>query len=171
VWEIINITADAHPVHLHLIQFQVLGRQPIDADCYNAVYNSEFPEAGYLPGYGPPNNYTIPNTDGAIGGNPSPSGCYVPAGQFGPARGPEPFEAGWKDTVVAYPGEITRIAARWAPTDTPAGDTEGFPFNPDEGHGYVWHCHILDHEDNEMMRPTQIIPGPFTRSWEKGIDY
>jgi len=171
VWEIINITADAHPVHLHLIQFQVLGRQPIDADCYNAVYNSEFPEATYLPGYGPPNNYTIPNTDGAVGGNPSPSGCYVPAGQFGPARGPEPFEAGWKDTVVAYPGEITRIAARWAPTDTPAGDTEGFPFNPDEGHGYVWHCHILDHEDNEMMRPTQIIPGPFSRSWVKATDY
>jgi FtsP/CotA-like multicopper oxidase with cupredoxin domain len=172
VWEIINITADAHPIHLHLVQFQLLGRQPINAVEYAAAYDALFPGAMYLPGYGPPMNYNIPNGDEALGGNPAPSPYFVDMGDFGPARGPEPFEYGWKDTVTAYPGEVTRIAVRWAPTDTPTDTTEGFPFVPDEGHGYVWHCHILDHEDNEMMRPTQIISNEtFIRSFLKGISY
>jgi FtsP/CotA-like multicopper oxidase with cupredoxin domain len=54
---------------------------------------------------------------------------------LGPARPAEPNEAGRKDTVVAYPGEITRILVRF---DRPGE--------------YVWHCHILSHEDHEMMR-------------------
>ena len=60
-----------------------------------------------------------------------------------------------------YPGEVTRIAVRFAPTDIPNTETDmtklGYPFDPDDGHGYVWHCHILDHEDNEMMRPTEVL--------------
>jgi len=83
-WEIYNFTEDAHPIHLHLVQFQVVDRRPFD----------------------------------------------------GPAYGPALGEAGYKDTVIAYPGEITRIRAHF--------DIEGL---------YVWHCHILEHEDNEMMRP------------------
>ena len=66
---------------------------------------------------------------------------------------------GWKDTVIAYPGEVTRIAVRWAATDAPIGTTNPgtntYPFDPtmlQGGVGYVWHCHIIDHEDNEMMR-------------------
>jgi FtsP/CotA-like multicopper oxidase with cupredoxin domain len=55
------------------------------------------------------------------------------------------------------PGEVTRIILRWAPMDTPvAAVTAGqnlYPFDPTLGPGYAWHCHILDHEDNEMMRP------------------
>src|SRR4051812_5477996 len=57
----------------------------------------------------------------------------------GPARPPEPWETGAKDTVVAYPGEITRLVAKF--------DLKG---------QYVWHCHILDHEDHDMMRPMVI---------------
>ena len=57
-------------------------------------------------------------------------------------------ERGWKDTVRALPGEVTRIQVRFAPTD--GGD---FPFDATAKPGYVWHCHILEHEDNEMMRP------------------
>ena len=57
----------------------------------------------------------------------------------GPARPPEAWETGAKDTVVAYPGEITRLVARF--------DLNG---------QYVWHCHILDHEDHDMMRPMAI---------------
>jgi FtsP/CotA-like multicopper oxidase with cupredoxin domain len=178
VWEIINITADAHPIHLHLVQFQILGREPIDTVCYTNLYDAAFMASGYLgymPGYGPPNYYGSVNGDGAIGGNPAPSTCYLPPntpGQFGPSRGPEPFEAGWKDTAVAYPGEVTRLAVRWAPTDVPAGDTEGFPFVPDEGHGYVWHCHILDHEDSEMMRPTKVESiAEAPRTFIKGVHY
>ncbi|MDJ0801088.1 MAG: multicopper oxidase domain-containing protein [Calothrix sp. MO_167.B12] len=49
-------------------------------------------------------------------------------------------EKGWKDTVVANPGEVTRVIAKF--------DRRG---------RYVWHCHILSHEDHEMMRPYEII--------------
>ena len=51
------------------------------------------------------------------------------------------WESGFKDTVIAYPGEVTRIKARF---DTPGT--------------FVWHCHIVEHEDNEMMRPYRIGP-------------
>ena len=174
VWEIINITADAHPIHLHLVQFQILDRQPIDPICYNDIYNMSFPSALFEPGYGPPNDYNILNADGAIGGNPAPSPCFV-----GAPRAAGAFESGWKDTAVMYPDEVTRIAVRWAPTDVPNTVTDmtqlGFPFDPNHGHGYVWHCHILDHEDSEMMRPTQVNTNtlfpPADRSFVKGLDY
>jgi len=52
---------------------------------------------------------------------------------------PQPWEIGFKDTVIAYPGEITRVKATF--------DVEGL---------YVWHCHIVEHEDNEMMRPYYV---------------
>jgi FtsP/CotA-like multicopper oxidase with cupredoxin domain len=56
-------------------------------------------------------------------------------------RSPEPAEMGWKDTVIAYPAEVTRVRLRF--------ETAG---------QYVWHCHIVEHEDNEMMRPYRIGP-------------
>jgi len=91
IWEIHNFTADAHPIHVHLVQFQVVNRE-----------------------------------DGG-----------------GKVRLPEPWETGFKDTVIAYPGEITRIKANY--------DLVGL---------YVWHCHIVEHEDNEMMRPYYVGPIP-----------
>jgi FtsP/CotA-like multicopper oxidase with cupredoxin domain len=54
---------------------------------------------------------------------------------------PEPWERGWKDTVIAYPGQVTRVRVRF--------ETAG---------QFVWHCHIVEHEDNEMMRPYRIGP-------------
>jgi FtsP/CotA-like multicopper oxidase with cupredoxin domain len=59
----------------------------------------------------------------------------------GDPRGPEAWESGFKDTVIAYPGEVTRVKAKF---DTPGT--------------FVWHCHIVEHEDNEMMRPYRIGP-------------
>ena len=53
----------------------------------------------------------------------------------------EPWESGFKDTVIAYPGQVTRVKLRFD--------------NPGQ---FVWHCHILEHEDNEMMRPYRIGP-------------
>jgi FtsP/CotA-like multicopper oxidase with cupredoxin domain len=103
VWEMSNFTEDAHPIHIHLVQFQVVDRQQLDID----------EDAGT----GSP----IPDTN----------------------RPPEVWETGFKDTVIAYPGEVTRVKARF--------DTPGF---------YVWHCHILEHEDNEMMRPYHVGPLP-----------
>jgi bilirubin oxidase len=82
IWEISNHTDDAHPVHIHQVQYEVLGRD---------------------------------------------------------SNGPEPWETGPKDTVVAYPGQVTRVKATF--------DLPGY---------YVWHCHILEHEDNEMMRPLRV---------------
>jgi FtsP/CotA-like multicopper oxidase with cupredoxin domain len=74
-----------------------------------------------------------------------------------------------------YPGQVTRIVVRWAPTDLPVDQDRAeasYPFDPDGGHGYVWHCHILDHEDNEMMRPTSVQANTgTTRSYVRGVDY
>ncbi|MBI5602113.1 MAG: multicopper oxidase domain-containing protein [Deltaproteobacteria bacterium] len=91
-WEIHNFTVDAHPIHLHLVRFQVISRT-------------------------------------LLGGTPSPNGVT-------------PWEAGFKDSVIAYPGEITRIKAKF--------DIPGL---------FVWHCHIVEHEDNEMMRAYCVDDG------------
>ncbi len=154
-WEIINITADAHPIHLHLVQFQIMGRQNFNFNKYISAYAAAF--GGVIrEAYGPPNDYSIPNADSAVGGNPA-IGRYLQ----GKAIAPAPEEQGWKDTVISYPGQVLRLSVRWAPTDLPnttAYTDAWFPFDPNGGHGYVWHCHIIDHEDNEMMRPTSVIP-------------
>jgi len=105
-WEIYNFTADAHPIHVHLVQFQVVDRQAL-----------------------------APVDDEGV--------AEVPAFPSGPTRAPEAWETGWKDTVIAYPGEVTRIKMKF--------DYPGF---------YVWHCHIVEHEDNEMMRPYHVGPIP-----------
>ncbi|MGE5464730.1 MAG: multicopper oxidase family protein [Syntrophothermus sp.] len=103
VWEIYNFTADAHPIHLHEVVFEVVNRQAL-----------------------------VSNEDGE---------ALVPARLDGDPRPPEPWETGFKDMVIAYPGEVTRIKARFT--------------NPGQ---FVWHCHIVEHEDNEMMRPYRIGP-------------
>jgi spore coat protein A len=105
IWNLINTTDDSHPIHLHLVRFQILDRRSFDIAAYWTT--------GKL-------NY------------------------FGPAIPPEPSEAGWKDTVRADPAMVTRIIIRF----------EGFTGR------YVWHCHILEHEDNEMMRPYDVIAAP-----------
>lgn len=152
-WEIINFTADAHPIHLHMIQFQVVNREGFDDIGYTAAYEALFPEGAVIDGYGPPMDYNTLNLDGAIGGNPA-VGPFLTPGTLTPAL---LQERGWKDTVLSYPGEVTRIVARWAPQDVAVNAVKPgqnlFPFDPTYGPGYVWHCHIIDHEDSEMMRP------------------
>jgi len=197
LWEIINMTADAHPIHLHLVQFQLMNRQPFDLRGYTAAYNAAFqgstaaidPMTGlpgfapgiFIPAYGPPLNYTIPNLSGAVGGNPAIT-PFLAQKKGVPLSTPAlPQEQGWKDTVIMYPGEVTRIMVRWTPSNLPANTPSidpaaAFPFSPDGEHGYVWHCHIIDHEDNEMMRPTSVklnpaAPVPGSRTLKKGTDY
>ena len=163
IWEIINITADAHPMHTHLTSFQVIDRQVVDVAAWSLTYDQALFNNGVLPGHGPPFQYNIRNADGAIGGNPP---LAAAAALIGAPIAPLFSEMGWKDTVISYPGEVTRIAVRWTPTDIAVGDEtpginqyDDFPnggFDPtalvDGNVGYVWHCHIVDHEDNEMMR-------------------
>lgn len=155
-WEIMNLTADTHPIHTHLVQFQLLDRQAFDPASFQSAYDAAFPGGAYIPEYGPPNPYLEQNSDNAIGGNPSFSqhlmGDAVPASEL---------ESGWKDTIKMNPREVTRILVRFSPTDVPVSGVgpgkNAFEFDPTRGPGYVWHCHIVDHEDNEMMRPFKII--------------
>ena len=169
VWELVNLTADAHPIHTHLTDFQILNRQNFDTNKYNAAYNAAFPGGLYIPAYGPPLNYNTGNPL-ALGGNPA----VTPFLQ-GPVQPPGAYETGWKDTVIAPPGQVTRIVVRYSPNDSPvvSGNSAPFPFNPKAlDHGYVWHCHIIDHEDNEMMRPLQVQPDPAAiRTYVQGTDY
>ena len=117
VWNIINLTPDTHPIHLHQTMFQVLDRRPFDVRRYTNDY-AALNLAPTAPRPDPTNYYT---------------GVVLP---------PDANEMGWKDTVRANPGEVTRIIMKWETYD---GD-------------YVWHCHILEHEDHEMMRPLKVLP-------------
>ena len=173
LWEVANLTVDAHPIHVHLVQFQVLSRQALDTgedDLGNPLgymrdWQAAFPSGAIEEGDGPPGFYGQPNADGAVGGNLPVSGYLL-----GAARPAEAGEEGWKDTVVMLPGEVTRIAVRFAPQGLAVGHgrpgSNHYPFDPaltdpsardlfgnPGAAGYVWHCHILEHEDNEMMRP------------------
>jgi FtsP/CotA-like multicopper oxidase with cupredoxin domain len=103
VWEIYNTTADAHPMHIHEITFEVVNRQELALD-----------------------------NDGEVARPIQLAADPMP---------PEPTETGVKDTVIAYPGQVTRVKAQFG---TPGQ--------------FVWHCHIVEHEDNEMMRPYRIGP-------------
>ena len=118
-----------------------------------------------MPAYGPPLSYNaIP---GILGGNPD----ITPFLQ-GPVRPPDANEAGWKDTVMVPPGMVTRFVVRFAPFDTPIGGSKPYAFEPhSDTSPYVWHCHIIDHEDNEMMRPYAVISQGAARTYIKGSDY
>ncbi|HET7826085.1 MAG TPA: multicopper oxidase domain-containing protein [Anaeromyxobacter sp.] len=179
LWEIVNLTADAHPIHTHLASFQVLNRQSFQ-NAYAGAYAAAFPGSTALgclagtfcPGFGPPLDYRTGNAR-ALGGNPD----VVPFLQ-GPVRPPSPQEVGWKDTVMVLPGFVTRFVVRWAPANEPQtaypfapGDCSSFPCAT-ATHGYVWHCHIIDHEDNEMMRPDVIqIDAAASRTFVRGTDF
>jgi spore coat protein A len=102
VWEIYNTTADAHPIHIHELTFEVVNRQDLLLDEEEVVQPIQ------------------------LAGNTTP---------------PELWETGFKDTVVALPGQVTRVRAQF--------------LIPGQ---FVWHCHIVEHEDNEMMRPYRIGP-------------
>ncbi len=180
VWEFLNTTVDAHPIHIHLIQFQLLNRQPVVIDpntgqpTYLDTWGAAFPGGTFngetadgtwgpvvyepgtiIPGYGPPGAYFTANADGAIGGNPAFSPFFA-----GSPIPPNPNEAGWKDVAKVFPGFVNRYVIRWAPQATAiAGVRPGqnlYSFDPTKGPGYLVHCHILDHEDNEMMRPYMV---------------
>ena len=175
LWEIANLTGDAHPMHIHLVQFQVISRQPFDVDTYLADWIGAFPGGTFngfnfapgvfIPGFGPPMPYDVPNPAGAVGGNLNfDANKYLKGGACAggacPVRLPDPLDSGWKDTIKTFPGEITRLAVRWTPQNLAVNQgragLNSFPFDPTSGPGYVEHCHILDHEDNEFMRPLLI---------------
>lgn len=170
VWEVVNTTADAHPIHLHGVQFQILNRQAFDAEAFGEAYEAAFPGEDFIPAYGPPLDYGPSLASGfKYGGNPdvSPFLLGLPMPQLA-------NEAGWKDTAIMPSGAVTRIAVRFAPQDVNVGTVGSFTFNPSALDGaYVWHCHITDHEDNEMMRPYQFQPNipDASRTYIQGLTY
>jgi FtsP/CotA-like multicopper oxidase with cupredoxin domain len=180
VWEIVNTTADAHPIHTHLAQFQLLNRQSYDTEGFDAAYAAAFLGGEFIPAYGPPLAYgPSVASGGKYGGNPD-----VKPFLNGTIMPPNPNEAGWKDTVLAPPGQVTRFVVRWAPTDINVISSSSsqlsyaflpndfIPGTPSATFDYVWHCHIVDHEDNEMMRPDAVVPRPHVkRSFVMGTDY
>ena len=145
-WTIVNPTADTHPIHLHLVQFQLVSRQAFNVTNYMNAWLEANDACGMEGGPGscsdmglmePLKNATV-NVDLA----PFLEGLVT---------GPNPQEMGWKDTVQMNPGEVTVIRVRFAQQDGGS-----YPFDATKGPGYVWHCHIIDHEDNEMMRPYYV---------------
>ena len=116
VWEIFNTTADVHPMHFHLVNVQVINRQPFQVN-------------------------SLSNTQGGV----NFTGPAVPA---------EPNETGWKETVMMFPGTATRIIMRF---DLPSVPFVVPPSPRTGGNEYVWHCHILEHEEHDMMRPLVVL--------------
>jgi spore coat protein A len=102
IWSFVNLTQDIHPIHLHLVRFQLLDRRPFDVDDYLNYKNFHY---------------------------------------LGDAAQPEPNERGWKDTIQTHPETVTRIIVPF----------KGYPGR------YVWHCHLLEHAANEMMRPFEVV--------------
>jgi len=137
-WIIVNPTADTHPIHLHLTQFQLVSRQKFDVNGYLTEWYAlnvglSINKDGMPPYSGEPQD--VVSLAKYLKGIPKPAALT---------------EQGWKDTVQMNPGEVTIIRVKFAPI-------EGvYSFDPTAGPGYVWHCHIIDHEDNEMMRPYQV---------------
>jgi len=130
-WNLINLTGDAHPMHLHFTQFQILNRQKFDAVAYTAAT------------YGPAP--LVENTGPMM---PPP---VAPAMLKGGAMAPAANEAGWKDTVIAMPGEVTRILVPFGAKVVTDLTTPGsfLPMAIGASHlgKYVSHCHILEHEE------------------------
>ena len=136
-WQLVNLTKGAHPIHLHLIQFRLVSRQ----DFLVTQYTNDWLAINGQPPFDHPTKVL-------------PVKPYLLDGPINPPA----HEDGWKDTIQAYPGQVTTIRVRFAPQDVRISipGINLFPFNPAEEPGYVWHCHILDHEDNEMMRPYKV---------------
>ena len=137
-WQFVNLTGGAHPIHLHLIQFRLVSRQ----DFLVTQYTNDWLAINGQPPLGHPTKIL-------------PVEPYLLDGPMNPPA----HEDGWKDTIQVYPGQVTTIWARFAPQDAqrPMPGINPYPFNPADKPGYVWHCHLIDHEDNEMMRPLQVI--------------
>jgi len=130
-WDIYNTTADTHPMHFHLVNVLVKGRRP---------YRINADGSPFIP--------LQPAIDTGTGQPVAP-------------EPPDPNEAGWKETVRMNPGEITSVVMRF---DLPTTGTppEGSPrlartYGIQNASEYVWHCHILEHEEHDMMRPVVVM--------------
>jgi spore coat protein A len=114
VWQIMNLTGDTHPIHFHLVNVQLIQRQPFTGE--------------------DPANWSY----------------------AGPPTPPDPNEMGWKDTVRMNPGEVTTVIMQFSLPNLPTAAMRNAVSPRTGGKEYVWHCHILEHEEHDMMRPLII---------------
>ncbi|MCO5564894.1 hypothetical protein L7F22_018562 [Adiantum nelumboides] len=129
VWEIINVSEDAHNMQIHGVQFQMLSQQSFDMDGYD-------------------------EGECSIGlGYEEEGSCYLEE-----ARGAEAYQEGWKDTMIMWPSNVTRIVLRWGPRDNyTTGDAGELCFDPTAGPGYVWNAATPDHQDYQMIQRIRLI--------------
>jgi spore coat protein A, manganese oxidase len=131
VWRIFNTTGDTHPMHFHLVNLQVLSRQAFDLGQFNATGHISFL------------SYPADPTNGVLA-SPRPA---------------DPNELGWKETIRMNPGECVTLITKFDLPPDPVVDNKHVevPFSPRflvmgvKGYEYVWHCHILEHEEHDMM--------------------
>jgi spore coat protein A len=183
VWEIINLTVDAHPMHPHAVKHLRVGRQKLNVGAYKAALcGSSTCQAGPAPGN---EMYVVPDVHALFGNPATPAtiGNFIPE----PVNSPM---SGFKDASAILPGETLVIIARWeagydaipgkavaaasattpgsaagppdlnACTTTPGGaacQAAGWTYETVDSGPFVWHCHINSHEDSEMMRTSLMI--------------
>ncbi len=152
-WDYINTTADTHPMHTHLVAYQVINRQAFNAAGYLAAFNLWISPAN-------------------VGGARNPANKpLLTAFLVGAAVPPLADEAGYKDTVKCPTGLVTRVKAKYDVPDVGAANPLIATTLPAR---YVYHCHILEHEENEMMRPFAVtnVDAPITTEprsfWKPG---
>ena len=114
VWQIINLTGDTHPIHFHLVNVQLIQRQPFTGTPSKLRYT-------------------------------------------GPAIPPDANEIGWKETVRMNPGEVTTVIMQFNLPNLPTAAMADAVSPRTGGKEYVWHCHILEHEEHDMMRPLVVL--------------
>jgi len=150
-WDVVNVGGGPHQIHLHLIEFQLINRQAINTTAYLQRWH-------LLNGHRPVTRPIVVDPGLFPAGNPT---------------APLPYETGWKDTLRSNSNEVMRLVARWAPQEVPAGAVSPGqnrfpidPVSPTTDQWYLWHCHVLGHEDNDMMRKL-----PLVNSWAGGRAY
>ena len=150
-WDFVNGGGSFHQIHIHLIEFQLINRQAIDVEGYIKQWH-------LLNGHLPTTRPIVVDPTPFLIGSPIP---------------PEPYETGWKDTIMARRGEVMRLVTRWAPQETPTGGVSPgqnqFPIaavSPTTDAWYLFHCHVIGHEDNDMMRKM-----PMVNLWRSGQAY
>nr|CAB3472392.1 unnamed protein product [Digitaria exilis] len=126
VWEVINLTPDNHPLHIHLATFQAVRvRGLVDLEEFTACME-KLKDA---------------------------TKCDVGRHAVGEEVAVPEHEKTWKNVVKIAPGFMTTVVVKFLMVDT----GRPYPFDATAEPGYVYHCHILDHEDNAMIRPLKLI--------------
>lgn len=147
-WDFVNadVLGQLHAMHIHLVQFRVVGR--FNYDLFKMLIDNPI---------GPHGERWAPDA------RPYFSGEMIP---------PAPYELGWKDTVRSPPFQVTRVEVKWPTKEELGFDPDEIFKKPDGGleRGYVWHCHVLDHEDNEMMHRLRVRDSEAPEDWWEPIE-